>query len=75
MRTALALSFVLALAACGSKAKPATTPTAERSMSTESAAPGGGSDGAVEDDGDSDGGSRGVDPDDEAQADTCGGGE
>ncbi|MBK9032695.1 MAG: hypothetical protein IPL61_15720 [Myxococcales bacterium] len=69
MRTALALSFVLALAACGGKAKPATTPAPD-ATAVESAAPGG-DDQSTDDE---DGAPKGGDPD-EASADPCGGGE
>lgn len=68
MRTALALSFVLALAACGGKAKPATTPAPD-ATAVESAAPDG-----VDQSTDDEADTKAVDPD-EASADPCGGGE
>lgn len=69
MRPLLALAFVLSLAACGSKPRPATTPEAAATpVETEATS-------TSDDDESSDGAVQRSSDEDDAKADPCGGGE
>ncbi len=72
MRTLAIVALSLALAACGGKPKPATTPDTATGVQTEAeeAAP----DDGVTDDGEDNAKTRQAPPD-ETSADPCGGGE